>query len=245
LGSIEKESIMALPKLNDVPMYTTVIPSTGKQVKYRPFLVKEQKVLMMAYESKDQTQIINAILGTIEACTENLSIKQLTNIDADYIFTNIRAKSVGESVSLILKCSECEDDIPFQFDLNNVKVPEIDSRSKTIEISDTLKVIMKIPSYLDLIENGVLSDKISETEGIINYLVSCMEFVQTEEENISMKDEPLQEKINFIEYLTVDQFEKLSLYMGELPRITYSVDVHCPKCGHQNKRNLEGIDNFF
>jgi len=236
---------MALPKLNDVPMYTTIIPSTGKQIKYRPFLVKEQKVLMMAYESQDQTQIVNAILGTIEACTENLNIKEVTNIDADYIFTNIRAKSVGESVSLILKCSECEQDTPFEFNLNDIKVPEINSRNKTIELSDNIKVVMKIPSYLDLMEHGVLSDKISETESIINYLVACMEFIQTENENISMKDEPLQEKINFIEYLTVDQFEKLSLYMGELPRITYSVNVPCTKCGHQNKRDLEGIDNFF
>ena len=236
---------MALPKLNDVPMYTTIIPSTGKQIKYRPFLVKEQKVLMMAYESQDQTQIVNAILGTIEACTENLLIKELTNIDADYIFTNIRAKSVGESVSLILKCSECEQDTPFEFNLNDIKVPEINSRNKTIELSDNIKVVMKVPSYLDLIANGVLSDNISETEEIINYLVSCMEFVQTNEENISMVDEPLEEKIKFIEYLTVEQFEKLSSYMAELPRIKYSVSVPCVKCGHQNNRDLEGIDNFF
>ena len=185
------------------------------------------------------------MLSTIEACTENLLIKELTNIDADYIFTNIRAKSVGESVSLILKCSECKEDIPFEFNLNDINVPKIDSRNKTVELSDTIKVVMKIPGYPELIENGVLSEKISETEGIINYLVSCMEFIQTEDENISMKDEPLEEKIKFIEYLTVDQFEKLSLYMSDLPRIEYSVKVPCPKCKHQNKRDLEGIDNFF
>ena len=103
---------MALPKLNDVPLYTMTVPSTGKQVKYRPFLVKEQKVLMLAGESQDKEQMLSSMLNTIESCIDdNINVKNLPTFDVDYLFTQIRAKSVGENANLMVKCSKCEKEV--------------------------------------------------------------------------------------------------------------------------------------
>jgi len=236
---------MALPKLNDVPMYTTVIPSTGKQVQYRPFLVKEQKVLLVAYESQDRKQIINAMLDTIESCTNNqVQGQKLSTFDVDYMFTQIRSKSAGEKATLNLKCESCQEETPFTVNLTEINVPS-PSGHYDINLTDNIKIRMKYPTYLDVLENDKLNSETMGAEFMMEFMIACIESVTTNEEQIQLKDEPHEEKIEFIDSLNNEQFEKISEFVRNIPKVTQQVKVSCNKCGHSNDRTLEGMENFF
>lgn len=232
---------MALPKLNDVPMYNLNIPSTGKQVKYRPFLVKEQKILLIAYESQDRSQIVSAIMNCINSCTyEAVKAESLPIFDVDYIFTQIRSKSVGENAELSLKCVKCNEATPFSIDLSTIEIPEVKDKPATIQLTDDIKIKMKYPTYTDVVANTENAE-----DFMIKFIVSCIQSLQTNEENIEFKDEPIEEKIKFIESLTSDQFDKISQYVNSLPKLTQKINVTCQKCGTHNTRTLEGVENFF
>jgi hypothetical protein len=236
---------MALPKLNDNPIYDVIIPSSGQVIKFRPFLVKEQKVLLIAFESQDENQLINAMLNTVDSCCKNLDSSKLTRVDVDYVFTMIRSKSVGENVTLIGPCESCGEEMTFEFNLNDLKLPEFKSRQQTIELADDLKVVMKVPTYGDILSNNTFQTNTSAQEALQRMILSCMESVQTKEENILLKDEPLEEKINFIDYLTMDQYEKVTSFISNMPGIIFDVEADCQKCGTKNKKTMEGINNFF
>jgi len=236
---------MALPKINDVPLYSVTIPSSGKVVKFRPFLVKEQKVLMIAFETQDQVQLINAMLDTIHSCCEDLDTNVLTKVDIDYLFAHIRAKSVGEIVNLVSTCQKCQSDLEFKFDITELKIPEIKHRTRTVELTPELYVKLRVPGYHDILNNNAFGENVTTQEMLTRMILSCIESVQTGEENILMKDEPYEEKANFIDFLTIDQFEKLNQFILEIPSISYNVSTTCEKCGSKEERVVEGIDNFF
>jgi hypothetical protein len=238
---------MALPRLNDVPMYTMVVPSTGKQVKYRPFLVKEQKVLMIASESQDKKQMMSAMLDTIEACIQDdIKVKRLPTFDVDYMFLQIRGKSVGENSHLNIPCSKCEEVIGLDVDISKIKPPEVKLNSSVIKLTNEISVKLNYPSYINMIQNdNIINQDNVNSEFVLHYLVSCIESVQTAEENILMKDEPDEDKIGFIESLTTEQFDKLSNFVQNTPKIEHNIKVKCEKCGEETNANLEGIQDFF
>jgi hypothetical protein len=238
---------MALPKLNDVPMYTMIVPSTGKQVKYRPFLVKEQKVLMIAGESQDKKQMMSAMLDTIESCIQdNINVKRLPTFDVDYMFLQIRGKSVGENAHLNIPCSKCEEITGLDVDISKITPPQVKSNSAVIKLNNEISVKLNYPSYTNMIENdSIINQDDVNSEFILHYLLSCIESVQTEEENILMKDEPEKDKIDFIESLTSEQFEKLSNFIQDTPKIEHNIKIKCEKCGEETNTNLEGIQDFF
>ena len=236
---------MGLPKINDVPLYTAIVPSSGKQVNFRPFLVKEQKILLIAFESQDEGQIINAMINTINSCCEGIDASTLAKIDVDYLFAMIRAKSVGENVKLNSQCSKCQEQVTFEFNINELKMPEMKHRSRVVDLSPEIKVKVRVPSYSDILANRSYEENISTQETLSRLIISCIESVQTQEENIIMKDETYEDKVNFIEFLTIDQFSKLGDFIGEIPTISYDLEQTCEKCGSKEKRHVEGIDNFF
>jgi len=236
---------MALPKLNDNPIYDVTVPSSGQIIKFRPFLVKEQKVLLVAFESQDDNQLINAMVDTVNSCCTNLDANKITKIDVDYIFTMIRAKSVGENVTLVGSCENCNEQMTFEFNLNNLKLPEFKSRHQTIELTDDLKVVMKVPTYLDITSNSTLQEDASPQVALTRMVISCMESIQTKDENMLLNDETLEEKQNFIDYLTIDQFDKITSFISDMPSIIFNVEGDCQKCGTKNKKSMEGINNFF
>jgi len=235
---------MALPRINDVPMYTMTVPSTGKEVKFRPFLVKEQKVLLIAYETQDRKQIINSVIDCIHSCVDNqVEVNKLPIFDVDYIFTQIRSKSVGEKAELNLRCENCNETTPFTIDLSEIEPPKLNEVKKDlIEINESIKIKMKYPSYTDVMQN-VNSE--SDEDFSVRFIISCIDLIQTEEESIIFRDEPLEERIKFVESLTNEQFEKLSSFISNIPKLAQEVSISCDKCGTETKRTLEGMENFF
>ena len=236
---------MALPRLNENPQYELVIPSTGETVKYRPFLVKEQKVMILALESQDQRQVLNSILNCIDGCVEGVNTSSLATFDVEYIFTQIRTKSVGESTKIISKCSKCEGDNTITVDLEKIKLEnEIDVKKKFVKLTDAITVELQYPTYADFLKN-TSSDK-SAIDMVFTLMGTCIEaVVMNDEERISIKDEPVTEVENFINSLNTEQFEKLRDFVDNIPKITLDIDYNCESCGESNNKKLEGLNDFF
>lgn len=235
---------MALPKLNDTPKYDLVIPSTNEKVRFRPYLVKEEKVLMMSIEAQDTQKALQAIVDTIEACVQDdLPTNRLTTFDIEYMFTQIRSKSVGETSTVSVECKECKKPIELTIPLSDIKV-DIDPKiSYSIQLTDTITLKMKWPSYKDLIDLNIAES--TDIADSFKVIAKCIESVQTPEENISMKDESDEEISNFIDSLTTDQFDKLRQFVEAMPKLEHIVQVECPHCKHKEERILTGINNFF
>jgi len=238
---------MPLPKLNNVPLYSMKIPSTGQEIKYRPFLVKEQKVLMIASESEDKKQILSAMLKTISNCVEDdINVGNLATFDVDYMFTQIRAKAVGESAELSLQCSSCEKFTDFKVELNAIEPPSGIDTNIVIDITSDIKVKMKYPSYNTIISNEKINNNdMGNSDFLVEFVLACIESVMTPEENIMMRDEPIEDRNAFIESLTSEQFESLGKFISNIPKLVHEVKVNCEHCSHLNVKSLEGIDDFF
>ena len=236
---------MALPRLNELPQYELVIPSTQERVKYRPFLVKEQKVLILALESQEQRQVLHAILNCIDACVEGINTSTLATFDVEYIFTQIRTKSVGESTKIISKCFKCEEDNTITIDLEKVKLEnEIDVKKKSVKLTNDITVELEYPTYADFLKNT--SSNESAIDMVFTLMGSCIEAVViNDEERVSIKDESVAEVETFINSLNTEQFEKLRDFVDNIPKITLDIDYECKSCGESNNKKLEGLNDFF
>lgn len=236
---------MALPKLNSAPKYELTIPSTGQEIYFRPFLVKEQKVLLIAYESKDRKQVVKAILDTVDACIESeIDVRSLATFDIDYLFTQIRAKSVGEKVDIRVKCTSCDYFNDVQVNLEEIQVPKVEG-SKVVELNKEISIKLRYPSYYQFIQNPKILESKSDTETIMEIIISCMESIQTEEENILLKDESREEIVRFLDSMTSEQFEKISSFVQKMPTMNKDIDFECVSCSKENNVTLQGIDDFF
>jgi hypothetical protein len=235
---------MALPKLNAAPTYEMKIPSSGQSVVYRPFLVKEQKNLLIAFEAQNRQDLVRAVIRTIEACVEEKIESSLTRFDVDYMFTKIRAKSVGETAEILVPCSECEESNEVTVELDKVEVNG-EIPDMTVALTDDIIVKMKFPTYEEFLSNQSLLESTSATEALLQLIVTCMDSVLTDEERFSIKDEPQEEIINFLESMTTEQFEKVSAFAASIPSLTQDLEFACKSCGHKNKKTLKGLDDFF
>lgn len=239
---------MALPKLNVTPKYELTIPSMQKTVKFRPYLVKEEKVLMMASESKETKAILTAIVDTIKDCVEPevpVDYSKLTTFDIEYMFTKIRSKSVGEVSRVVIKCQneECKHNQEVEIDLDNVDVP-VKGGSNIIRLSDDIQVEMNWPSYKVMIENDF--DKMKEDPTSIFQLIGdSIEAILTEEERILVKDQPKEDVQEFINSMTSQQFESIASFFNEMPQMQKLVEFKCIKCGTESSINLKGMSDFF
>jgi len=235
---------MALPRLNDSPNYDLVIPSMKKSVSFRPFLVKEEKILLMALESDDQKQILNTVIDTIKACvTEDIDTTRLTTFDIEYMFLKIRAKSVGETSTIVMKCNECEssNDITLNIDDVEIEVPDI---SNTIELDNQISLEMKWPTFDSIVRGDILSSE-SSVDQIFGLIRSSIDVIKTNEERFSAKDQTAQELDSFIESMNNQQFTKVREYVEKMPKLTHDVAFSCKKCNHQNNIVVEGMQSFF
>ena len=235
---------MALPVLNENPIYELKQPSTGEMKRFRPFLVREQKNLLIANESKDPRQMMNAILSAIQSCVENVDITKVSTTDADYMFTMIRSKSVGETTTIVYKCQECEHSNKIDIDLSEVIV-DGEAQSEIVKLTDQVAVKMKQPTYMDMMQNAVLDNTDKYVETTFSTITSCIDSVLTEEEQISLKDEPKESIENFINSLTSEQFEKISKYIDNMPTMKYTSKFECESCHADNHFTLEGMQDFF
>ena len=236
---------MALPRLNESPQYRMTIPSSGEEINFRPFLVKEQKVLLMAQESQDPKQIMNALLTSISNCTQGINVSNLTTFDADYMFSQIRSKSVGESATIVSPCKECEHENTVNIKLEEIKI-DVDPKSKmTIELTPEITLKMKYPSYNDFIHTGVLDDNNTATEILLNTIIACMESIMTEDDNLLVVDESKEEIEEFLNSLTSEQFDKITSFVSSIPKMYYKEEYQCSNCGTDNVLELEGLSDFF
>lgn len=237
---------MALPVVNESSWYETQIKSTKQNITFRPFLVKEQKILLIASESQDRRQIMNAICDTISACVkEEIDIKKLPTFDVDYLFSQIRGKSVGESSELVIKCKSCEKDNPVTVNITNAEVKG-EFKDKIVKLTDGISVEMTYPSYHSMSNKlSSLDDDTGNSAAIFDLLSACINAVLTEEEKILISEESKEEVDTFIESLTSDQFNRMSEFVTNFPKLSMDINFICEHCGENNEMTLEGLDDFF
>jgi len=235
---------MALPKLNDKPKYELTIPSLQEKVRYRPYLVKEEKVLMMALESQDKASALHAVVDTITSCIDaEIDKSKLTLFDIEYMFIIIRSKSVGEVSDLGLKCSSCEKINDVSVKLDDIEIKKDKEVSKEIQLDENISLTMKYPNFNDVLKFE--DNELTDTERTFMLIGKCMESIETEEENILLKDVSDKEIDDFIESLNSQQFAKVREYVENMPRVEKEVKFICGGCEKENKIILSGIDDFF
>ena len=234
---------MALPKLNSNPKYELTIPSTGTRARFRPFLVKEEKALMIAMESGNQNDALNGLVDTINACAtdDNFSAGKLTTFDIEYIFLQLRAKSVGETVKLGLKCSECgtTNDHVVPLDSINVTVPEIE---KVIQLEQDITIEVDWPTFNDIKSLTIVDDN---TESAFKIISKCIKSINTGTERILAKDVAEAELQDFLESMSSGQFTKIKEFFEQIPKLKHDIKYECVKCSHNNEITVEGVESFL
>jgi hypothetical protein len=238
---------MPLPKIS-TPTYELEIPSSKKTIKYRPFLVKEEKVLIIAMESEDSKQIANAVKEVISACilTRGVKVEELSTFDIEYLFLNIRGKSVGEDVEVLITCPDDNiTQVPTLINLDEIKVQVSDDHSRDIKLDDNLILRMKYPSMDEFIKsNFTAGTEIGVTE-TFDLIASCIEQVYSEEESWSAKDCTKKELLEFIEQLSSKQFKEIETFFDTMPKLSHTIKVKNPKTDVESEVVLEGLTSFF
>lgn len=231
---------MALPR-NSVATYQLVQPSTGKKVKYRPWLVGEQKNLLMALQGNEE-DILLAIRNAVDDCTFGaLDIETIPNFDLEYIFMQIRIKSAGESLDLELTCQHCEEKNDYKLSLPDVNIVRTDGHKQKIILTSNLGVEMAYPTteQLTYLNKNYSVDTVYET------ICQCIKTVFTDEEVHPTKDETLEEIQAFLESLTSDQFSLIEDFFRTMPVLKHTFSHTCEKCEKDTQYTLEGIESFF
>ena len=235
---------MALPKLNTTPSHEMIQPSTGAKILYRPYLVKEEKILLLAFETEDQKQAMRAMIDVVVTCCENIKTQELTVFDVEYMFTQIRSRSVGETADINIKCEcdDCDKTTECKVNLQSivVEVPEV---NPIIELTPSVSLELKWPSFDDFLQN--FDEKISETEFGFKMIGKCIKTIMTEEERIDANDVSQKEIQEFIDSMTNAQFEKIGGFMQLAPSMKHDVDFTCESCGTEQSKTLKGIQDFF
>lgn len=232
---------MSLPSLNDKPEYTLTVPSNGKKVNYRPYLVKEEKVLLMAAESKDENEIIRAIENTVGACVDDsIDVSQLCTFDLEYIFLQLRSKSTGENSEILIKCQSCDEKNEVIVPLGEVECTGSTRESNIIELTKEISLEMRYPSYRDMNLSSNNEDKFG-----FEVILRCIEAVLTEEERIVIGEEKTEDVEKFVESMTQEQFKKIIDFIQGMPSLTYDLNFICQSCGAANEREIRGIQSFF
>jgi hypothetical protein len=241
-----------LPKI-DVPMYDLVLPLTKRKVRFRPFLVKEEKILLMAMEAEDDSATLTAIKQIINNCclTEDLDVDNLPVADLEFFFLNLRARSVNEIVDLQYKCNnkikteegeekDCGNVVDLEVNVLEIEPETPKNHTNKIELSSEMGLVMKYPTF-KIIESSEGSD----VEKLMHILLNCVDYVYDKDNIYYGKDVPKKELQEFIENLTREQFAKIQNFFDTMPKISKKVHFGCSKCGYKEDIVIEGIQNFF
>jgi len=229
---------MSLPKLQ-TPTYELILPSTGDKIKFRPFLVKEYKILLTTLDSENE-EINRVVTELVDACTFNkLKIDTLANFDIEYIFLNIRAKSIGEITNLLLNCNNCDNQISFDLNLTKAQVEKSPEHSSKINLTDKIVIEMRYPKFDEMIDiyQNFKSDR------IVELLSTCIEAVYTED--TVYEEYTKEELLEFVNSFSKDQFEMIENFFLTMPKLVQNIEQDCNKCGAHNELKLEGLQNFF
>jgi hypothetical protein len=237
---------MPLPKIS-TPTYELVIPSTKKKIKYRPFLVKEEKVLIIAMESENTTTIANAVKEVISNCvlTRGVKVNELATFDIEYLFLNIRGKSVGEEVEVLVTCpDDGETKVPTVITLDEIEVQFDEDHSRDIKLDDKLSMRLKYPSMDEFVKSNFTLNDI-DVDDTFEIVMSCIEQIYNEEESWSAKDSTKKEMREFVEQLSSKQFKEVEKFFATMPKLSHTINITNPNTGVENEVVLEGLASFF
>lgn len=235
---------MALPKLNAEPKYELTMPTTKKKHRFRPFLVKEEKVLLIAQESQDSKQMIHALADMVQNCVEGVDKQNLAPVDVEYCFLKVRAKSVGESSEITLKCPHCEATQGHKINLDTIEAPKGDNLGQQkIDLGNNIFVNLRVPSFVEMSDVDIAEG--SSTDTVFNLISLCVDSIQTEDENIKSTDVSQEELNEFIESMSQAQFQKIRDFIDGIPKLSHKIEYTCNSCEKENSIDLEGVQSFF
>jgi len=237
---------MPLPKIN-TPTYELTLPSNGKKIKYRPFLVREEKILIMALETEDQKQITAAIIQILTACimTRGVKLNELATFDIEYLFLNVRSKSVGETISLNLICPDDEKtSVEVSIDLDSIKVKKDKSHTNTIKLDDNLSLKLKYPSMKQFIESNFEAG-VESVSNTMDVVISSIDMIYNEEESWNASESTKKELEDFIDQLNTKQFKLIENFFDTMPKLSHKIKVKNPKTNVESTILLEGLAAFF
>tara|TARA_R100000231_G_scaffold35743_2_gene31684 strand:- start:852 stop:1565 length:714 start_codon:yes stop_codon:yes gene_type:complete len=236
---------MPLPKIV-TPSYDLTLPSNGKKIKYRPFLVKEEKILILAIESGSMKDITNAIKDVLSNCilTKGLKIDDLPTFDIEYLFLNIRARSVGESIDLVITCpDDGKTKVNSTIYIDEIQVKKPKKHSRDIKIDDTYTMRLKYPTLDQFVDENFNMDKNSEST--FDIVASCMDMVFSEDDAWEAKDCTKEELTDFIGQLNSTQFREVETFFDTMPKLSHDIEVENPETKVKSTVTLEGLANFF
>ena len=238
---------MPLPKIA-TPVYELELPSTGQTIEYRPFLVKEEKVLVIALESEDTKQITTAIKNVIKNCirTKGVKVEDLPTFDIEYLFLNIRGKSVGEEIEVNVTCpDDGVTQVPITINLDDIEVQKNEDHTNRIKVDDNIMMEMKYPSLDQFIKNNFDFDEKNAMDQSFDLIATCIDKVFTEEEVWAVEDCSKKEIVEFLEQMNSSQFKEIEKFFETMPKLSHTIKVKNPKTKKENEVVIEGLAGFF
>ena len=238
---------MPLPKIA-TPTYELELPSTGKSIKYRPFLVKEEKVLVIALESEDNKQITTAIKAVLKSCilTKGLKVENLPTFDIEYLFLNIRGKSVGEELEVNIICPDDQKtEVPVTINLDDIEVQKDENHTNKIKVDSSIMMEMKYPSLDQFIKNNFDFNDKNAMDQSFDLIASCIDKVYTEDEVWATADCTKKEVKDFLESMNSQQFKDIEAFFESMPKLSHTIKVTNPKTKVESDVVLEGLASFF
>ena len=236
---------MALPKIG-YPTYELELPSTGKTVKYRPFLVKEEKVLLLALEGKDENHIISAVKDLIKNCViSRIKVETLPSFDLEYLFLKIRAASIGESIALTVTClDDNETTVEANININEVEVIKPEGHNPKIMFDDKTGIVMRYPSMKEFVDREFLQKEM-KTEEVYGFIADSIDQIFDDEEVYDKTTTTKKEFREFVDGLTTKQFEKIQQFYSTAPKLSHTFKVKNPETGKESEYTIEGLQSFF
>ena len=238
---------MVLPRIA-TPTYELELPSTEQTIKFRPFLVKEEKLLVIALESEDTKQITNAIKTVIKNCieTKGIKVETLPTFDIEYLFLNIRAKSVGEEIEVNIICPDDEEtSVSVKINVDDIKVQTNEDHTNRIKLDDTLMMEMKYPSLEQFIKNNFDISNNSAIDQSFELVASCVDKIYNEDEVWAAADVTKKELMDFLDQMNTSQFKQIEKFFETMPRLSHKIKVTNPKTEVESEVILEGLASFF
>ena len=240
-----------LPKI-DVPVYEIKLTSTGESIKFRPFTVKEEKLFLMAYESDDAKYSVDTIIQVLSNCViSDIDIKELPTFDIEYLFLNLRARSVGELVKLKYRCNndvgteeepkKCNSSVEMELNVLEIEPSKNPEHTNKIEITENLGIVMKYPKM------GLIKDNtdVEDFNAVLDLIISCIDYIYDKDNIYYSKDSTKEELTEFLDSLQSKELEKIKVFFDTMPKLKKRVDFNCNKCNYHENIELEGLQSFF
>lgn len=234
---------MALPVLS-VPYYEATLPCTNQKVQYRPFLVKEEKVLLVAAEDGSNATVSKALIDVVNSCVKDLDASVLPVSDLEYLFLQIRIKAVGEVVEAHIPCQHCEESTKVSLDLTKVEVSKEDSVDPNVMMTDDIGVKLRYPN-MNIVSANASDDGDIDPSQSFDVVADCVECIFDKDKVYSSEDHSKEEVLEFLDSLSQQQFQKITDFFSTIPSMKYELSYKCPHCKEKNERTLEGIQDFF